>query len=156
MRTSKQDLGDRGERAVHEHVKCPRCRRERHLTQLPKNFQCADLICKFCGFLAQVKAATLPEGSADRPQRVLGAAWEPQREQIMAGIFHDLFVVGFSPRQRLVRIDRIPAHVLQVSPEVFQPRAPLGPNAKRAGWRGFNYDLTKVPPIGIEQVYPGS
>jgi hypothetical protein len=71
--TAIQELGLRGEAAVRKHVACPRCRRERHLVSLPRNFQCADLICKFCGFLAQVKATTTTGG--DRiPSRILGGA----------------------------------------------------------------------------------
>src|SRR5262245_48962834 len=103
------------------------------------------MICKFCGFLAQVKAVTLEKGTDELPPRILGAAWAPQREQMIAGIFHGLYLVGFSPRQRLVRIDYVPAHVLQASPDVFEPRNPLGPTPRRAGWTGFNYNLTKLP-----------
>jgi hypothetical protein len=137
---------------VGRHVPCPRCNKPRHLAKLQRNFQCADLICKFCGYLAQVKAATL--SGTTRPDRVLGAAWAPQHEQIIAGIYHGLFIVGFSQVGRLVRIDYIPAHILQTTPEIFEPRNPLRPTAKRAGWQGFNYNLTKVPPVGISQVYP--
>jgi type II restriction enzyme len=135
--TARQALGFRGEKAVSERIPCPRCGRPRHLARLPTNFQCADLICKFCGFLAQVKAVTLPVGATDFPDRVLGAAWGPQHDQIMAGIFHGLYLVGFSANGRLVRIDYVPAHVLQSSPEVFEPRQPLRSTAKRAGWTGF-------------------
>ncbi|WP_404798915.1 DpnI domain-containing protein [Acinetobacter thermotolerans] len=31
------------------------------------------------------------------------------------------------------------------SPELFVPRKPLSDQAKRAGWQGFLYDLSKVP-----------
>lgn len=150
--TAKQLLGRRGEDAVHDHVPCPRCNRERHLTALPANFQCADLICKFCGFLAQVKATTVHDGQ--RPDRILGAAWAPQHEQILAGIYQPLYVVGFSTSGRLVRIDYVPAHILAATPLVFEPRKPLGATAKRAGWTGFNYNLSVIPAIGIKQVYP--
>jgi hypothetical protein len=112
------------------------------------------VICKFCGYLAQVKAVTLAEGSEELPARVLGAAWGPQQEQMIAGIFHGLYIVGFARGRRLVRIDYVPGHVLQVSPEVFEPRKPLGPKARRAGWTGFNYNLAKLPAIGIQRVYP--
>jgi hypothetical protein len=79
----------------------------------------------------------------------------PQHEQIMAGIYHGLFIAGFTPTGRLVRIGFVPPRVLQGSPEVFKPRRPLSPNAKRAGSQGFVYNLTKLPKIGIRQVYPG-
>lgn len=154
MATARQQLGVKGEEAVRRHVACPRCNKRRHLTRLPTNFQCADVICKFCGFLAQVKATTLPKGSSHLPPRILGAAWGPQHEQIVAGIYHGLYVVGFSAAGRLVRIDYVPAHVLQATPQAFEPRKPLSATAKRAGWRGFIYNLEKLPAIGVKQVYP--
>lgn len=153
MPTAKQKLGEKGERAVREKVPCPRCNRPRHLSRLPVNFQCADVICRFCGYLAQVKAVTLQEGSTELPNRILGAAWGPQQEQIVADIYHGLYVAGFTKSGRLVRIDYVPAHILRVTPEVFEPREPLKETAKRAGWQGFNYNLTKLPQIGIQTVF---
>jgi hypothetical protein len=152
MATSRQKLGEKGELAVSRRVPCPRCNRPRHLAKLQRNFQCADLICKFCGFLAQVKAVTIK--GDELPDRILGAAWGPQHEQLIAGIFHGLYIVGFSDTQRLVRIDYVPAHVLQASPQVFEPRAPLKETAQRAGWQGFVYNLAKLPEIGVKRVYP--
>ncbi|OGO59378.1 MAG: hypothetical protein A2V85_08575 [Chloroflexi bacterium RBG_16_72_14] len=131
---------------------CPRCGKARHLTPLRANFQCADLICKFCGFLAQVKALTLIDG--ELPDHVLGAAWGPQHEQIVAGIFQPLFLVGFSSGAELLSIDYVPAHILQATPSVFEPRKPLGKTARRAGWQGFLYNISLLPPIGIVRLYP--
>jgi type II restriction enzyme len=119
---------------------------------LPANFQCADLICKFCGFLAQVKATTM--AGTELPKVVLGAAWAPQHDQIMAGIYQPLFVVGFGQAGKLVRIDYVPSHILSATPAVFEPRNPLSPTARRAGWVGFNYNLGALPKIGIKQVFP--
>lgn len=62
-----------------------------------------------------MKAVTLVEGRL--PDRVMGAAWGPQRDQIVAGIFHALFVVAFSPLGRLVSVDYVPGHILQAVPE---------------------------------------
>jgi type II restriction enzyme len=31
------------------------------------------------------------------------------------------------------------------SPDIFVARKPLSDSARRAGWRGFYYDLDKVP-----------
>ncbi|MGK4455787.1 hypothetical protein, partial [Klebsiella pneumoniae] len=55
MATAKQLLGARGEIMVTKKCGCPRCKRKRTLRRLPVNFKCADVICDFCGFLAQVK-----------------------------------------------------------------------------------------------------
>jgi type II restriction enzyme len=154
MATARQQLGAKGEKSIRDHVPCPRCNRPRHLTPLQRNFQCADLICKFCGYLAQVKAVTLRGDSHELPSRILGAAWGPQHEQIMAGIYHGLFIACFSEAGKLVRIDYIPAHILQTCPAIFEPRKPLSASARRAGWRGFIYNLDEVPAVGVKQLFP--
>jgi type II restriction enzyme len=154
MPTPRQVLGRKGEIAVRDHVPCPRCRRSRHLVPLTANFQCADLICKFCGFLAQVKATRSVDGRL--PMRILGAAWRPQHEQILAGIFQPLFIAVFDTGGRLTSIHYVPAHILQSAPTVFEPRDPLSATAKRPGWTGFNYNLSKLPPIGVEEVFRAS
>lgn len=101
-----------------------------------------------------MKAVTLREVQESLPDRILGAAWRPVREQIEEEIFHDLFLVGFSPRGRLVRIERVSANALRKSPEVFAPREPLRETARRAGWQGFTYDLRRLPFGAREQVFP--
>jgi hypothetical protein len=154
MASARQRLGEKGEKAVCDRLPCPRCNRKRHLRRLPPNFQCADVICKFCGFLAQVKATTLKDGTDDLPDRILGAAWGPQQQQIAAGIFHGLYIAGFRESGRLVRIDYVPGHILESTPQVFEPRAPLKPTAKRAGWTGFIYNLALLPTVGVIGVYP--
>ena len=150
-RTPKQEIGYQGESEVRQRVPCPRCRRPRHLTPLGPNFQCADLICKFCGYLAQVKSITVPGDSL--PDRILGAAWGPQHEQIVAGIYQPLSIAAFSPLGLLKWIDFVPAHILQACPTVFEPRKPLSASARRAGWQGFYYNLTQLPQVGIKRVF---
>jgi type II restriction enzyme len=151
--TPAQELGDRGERAVRDHVICPRCNRTRQFRPLPKNFECVDVICKFCGFLAQVKATDVGTSEGLRRAQIPGGAWGPQHLRIVAGIFHGLYVVCFQGR-RLLRIDYIPAHMLQAYPSVYKPRRKLSATAKRAGWQGFMYDLAQLPPVASLQVYP--
>jgi hypothetical protein len=153
MPTKNQALGEKGESAVAQRISCPRCNKPKQLTRLPANFQCADVICKFCGFLAQVKATKLRGTTTELPAVILGAAWGPQHEQIIAGIYHGLYVVCYDSAEKLVRIDFIPAHILQVTPEVFEPRKPLSESAKRAGWQGFMIRLDKLPAVGVKRVY---
>lgn len=153
MPTKNQALGDKGEIAISKLIPCPRCNKPKHLTRLPTNFQCADVICKFCGFLAQVKATQLRGSGTELPSTILGAAWGPQHEQIIAGIYHGLYIVCYDSTDKLVRIDFIPAHILQVTPEIFEPRRPLSETVKRAGWQGFIIRLDKVSAVGIKRVY---
>jgi type II restriction enzyme len=119
------------------------------------NFECADLICKFCGFLAQVKATRLPVGTEDLPEKIPSGAWAPQHARILAGIYHGLYVAGFKRNGRtLVRIDYVPPHVLEATPQAFEPRRPLSATAKRAGWRGYTLNLGKLPAVGMQRIFP--
>jgi hypothetical protein len=78
MGTVRQQLGERGELIVVKKCSCPRCKRPRTLKRLPTNFKCADVICDFCGYLAQVKAATVRNVEVI-PNHLLGGAWSVQK-----------------------------------------------------------------------------
>jgi hypothetical protein len=148
MATAKQLLGRLGELRVVQHCACPRCKRIRTLRRLPVNFKCADVICDFCGYLAQVKAATSRD--ADKlPKRLLGAAWSVQKRRMDAGIYFPLFVVLFCGRSSVIYY--LSADLQ--SPSMFRPRAPLSKRARRAGWQGFEYDLTTVRGLGMVRVW---
>ena len=55
MATARQKLGKFGEERVVKDCTRPSFKRARTLARLPTNFKCADVICDFCGNLAQVK-----------------------------------------------------------------------------------------------------
>jgi hypothetical protein len=80
MATKRQVLGRYGEMCVVSECACPKCKRSRTLKRLPLNFKCADVICDFCGYLAQVKAVSVDHIDII-PKTVLNAAWGPQRDQ---------------------------------------------------------------------------
>ncbi len=86
-----QLLGDYGEGVV-VRLSCPRCKHERTLRRLPINFRCADVICDFCGYLAQVKATERADVDT-LPRSLMGSAWAPQKERMDAGIYFPLFIV---------------------------------------------------------------
>lgn len=139
MSTRKQKLGKKGEKLIVQQCSCPRCKHEKTLKQLPRNFKCADIICEFCGYLAQVK--TKRTNDTERlPNSILGGAWVVQKERMDAGIYFPLFIVLINDKKEH-SIHYLPAD-LQPK-EMFIPRKPLSENAKRAGWQGFMYDLTK-------------
>jgi hypothetical protein len=142
MPTSRQELGLRGERVVVQSCRCPRCKRPRTLRRLPANFKCADVICDFCGYLAQVKSATSTD-PARIPSVILGAAWTVQKERMDAGIYFPLFLVLFASVGHYA-VYYLAADLQDSS--MFLPRAPLSASARRAGWRGFVYNLKGVAP----------
>lgn len=90
MATVGQQLGAWGEQLVAKVCDCPQCKRRKTLKRLPPNFKCADLICDFCGYLAQVKSTSVAAVSP-LPKQVLGAAWRPQKERMDAAIYFPLF-----------------------------------------------------------------
>jgi hypothetical protein len=108
---------------------------------LPGNFKCADLICDFCGFLAQVKAATVADVNT-LPEKVLGAAWGPQKARMDAAIYFPLYLVLATPNRRNFGVYYLSADLQP--PELFEARKPLSASARRAGWQGFLYDLRAV------------
>ena len=139
MATARQELGKLGEEHVARQCSCPKCKRSKTLVRLPPNFKCADLICDFCGYLAQVKA-TRVRNVDEVPRTILGAAWAPQRQRMDSGIYFPLFLVLVS--EAATAVYYLSADLQ--TPEMFKERAPLSATAKRAGWQGFLYDLTSV------------
>lgn len=138
MATAKQDLGKFGEKLVATSCTCPSCKRNSTLVRLPPNFKCADLICDFCGYLAQVKTRTKANVS-HIPKTVPGAAWAPQRARMEAGIYFPLFLVLTNKSRREHAIYYLPGDLQER--DMFIEREPLSPQAQRAGWQGFKYVL---------------
>jgi len=141
MPTGRQLLGSFGEQRVVKECSCPRCKRDGTLIRLPSNFKCADVICDFCGYLAQVKSTKVSDINTI-PDTVLGAAWGPQKERMTSAIYFPLFLVLVGPSQKDYSIFYLAADLQE--PRMFKPRSPLSPKARRAGWQGFTYDLRPV------------
>lgn len=139
MRTEKQNLGDWGEALICQKFDCPKCKRKKTLKKLPVNFKCADIICDFCGYLAQVKTKSVKHSEALNvlPKQILAAAWGPQKERMDAGIYFPLFLA--------LKLDAVKWSVFYVPSDLqlekmFVKRKPLSQNAKRAGWEGYYLD----------------
>jgi type II restriction enzyme len=141
MPTQKQITGRLGEMLVSQKCECPRCKRARSLVRLPNNFKCADVICDFCGYLAQVKATRVKDPEKI-PKTVLGAAWKPQQERMKSGIYFPLFLVLIGPGRGNHAVFYLSADLQR--PEIFRPRKALSKSARRAGWQGFIYRLETV------------
>lgn len=140
MATKKQELGAWGEDLIVKKCVCPKCKRSKTLKRLPINFKCADLVCDFCGYLAQVKSMNV-KSLTPLPKQVIGAAWGPQKARMDAAIYFPLFLVLKSPNGHSVYY--LPTDFQ--SEALFTPRCPLSETAKRAGWQGFMYNLDAIP-----------
>ncbi len=144
--TEKQFLGKFGEKVVATSQHCPKCKRKKTLKSLPPNFKCANIVCDFCGYLAQVKSFTTK--NTDRlPDQIPGAAWGPQKERMDAGIFYPLYLVAVSSSSKSYGLWYLPADLQNFA--MFVPRKPLSAKAKRHGWQGFMIDLRKAVSLPI-------
>jgi type II restriction enzyme len=141
MATVRQDLGLFGEISVVKLCACPRCKRRKSLIRLPPNFKCADVICDFCGFLAQVKASTVSDVDVP-PKTILGAAWGPQRDRMAAAIYFPLYLVLKARSSENHSIFYLSADLQE--PAMFLARKPLSSTARRPGWQGFHYNIDAV------------
>lgn len=140
MLTSKQKLGEKGEILVTKNCRCPKCNLKNTLRRLPTNFKCADIICDFCGFLAQVKCKTVSDVNK-LTSECIGAAWKVQNERMGAGIYFPLYLVQIAGR----KISIFYLSTKHQTPKLFKIRKPLSSKAKRAGWQGFIYNFRVLP-----------
>lgn len=143
MATARQKLGASGERLVASHARCPGCKQEdKTFKRLPTNFKCADLICDFCGYLAQVKTKSI---GGDLPctmrGSIRGGAWGPQSDRMDAGIYFSLYVVLVTEHRR-AGIYFLPRDLQTRA--MFEPRTPLPDSAERAGWQGFTIRMRRA------------
>nr|WP_297323428.1 DpnI domain-containing protein [uncultured Bartonella sp.] len=137
---NRQKLSELGENYVIKQCGCPHCKKMRALVRLPLNFKCADIVCDFCGYLAQVKT-TRVKNIASIPDRILGAAWDTQKERMDAAIYFPLFIVLIND------LDAYSIYCLSAdlqNREMFKPRKPLSATARRAGSQGFIIDTSIV------------
>jgi type II restriction enzyme len=141
LATDRQVTGEFGEKLVTKALTCPRCKIGNRLQRLPTNFKCADLICDFCGYLAQVKTCTVADVNVP-PDSIMGAAWRPQKDRMDAGIYFPLYIVALSKDRKSHAIYYLSADLQE--PDIFEARAPLSATARRAGWQGFNYRLAHI------------
>lgn len=140
MATKHQVLGARGEALVAKRCRCPQCKKFGTLKRLPVNFKCADVVCDFCGFLAQVKTTNVSDLNR-LPTRLLGAAWNVQKDRMDAGIYFPIFLILMAGRKTATYYISADMQI----PEMFVARNPLSKEARRAGWRGFMYNLSTLP-----------
>ncbi len=139
MSTAKQKLGVYGENIVIKNLICQKCKKNKTLKKLPINFKCADIICDFCGFLAQVKTSNVKDINI-LPNTILGAGWKVQKERMNEGIYFPLYLI-------LVNQNNYSIFYLSVdnqSEKIFVPRKPLSSKARRAGWQGFIYEIKNI------------
>ena len=152
-RTLRQKHGELAEKAVSKYCSCPKCKKSNaKLKPLRSGFTGADVICDFCGYLAQVKGAT----SKGKIGIVPGAAWKPQKERLNAGIYFPVFVVKIQ-NEKPISIHYIAADFLEkrfYKPGNRPRRIESGrpPGKPRLHWM-FNFDFRKLDQNRIIKVW---
>jgi type II restriction enzyme len=149
-----QEHGDLAEKAVSRYCSCPNCKKpSAKLKVLPEGFTCADVICDFCGYLAQVKGTS----KRGRITSVPGGGWVAQEQRLDAGIYFPLYIVKLQDGKP-VSIHYLPADFLKREffvkgdkPRTIKSGQPIG--KPRIYWM-FNYDFRKLDPNRMIQVWP--
>jgi len=144
---SKKEIGDSAEKLVCRRLSCPRCKGGK-LRRLPPNFPCADVICSFCGYVAQVKAHKVTDPEDETITKLIGGSWRAQKKRIEAGIYMPVYVV-LHFRDRMHKILYLSVdHQLR---KMFRPRR----KPRRGAWR-FDYHFDWETNRFFVQVYDRS
>lgn len=116
---------------------CVRCQ-SAHLEPHPNNRRVADLQCPVCQLEYQLKAQQKPFGT-----RLNDGAYAPMRAAVESGTGPAFLFMHYSRESWQVRdLSLVPSFAFPLSAVVARP--PLGPHARRAGWQGCYFDLTRI------------
>lgn len=112
------------------------------LDRLPNNSPVADLRCPRCADEYELKSKKGRFGP-----RVADGAYSAMRERLVAKNNPHLMLLSYDAAARQATdIIVIPRHFFVL--DLIEPRKPLAPTARRAGWIGCNINISRVPPSG--------
>jgi type II restriction enzyme len=132
------------ERWTKENFYCPSC--GQGLRPFPPGTKVRDFYSPTCTEEFQLKAAQNPFS-----RTALGANYDATMEALLHDKFPSLIFLHYN-RPRWMVEDLFVAHRACITTSCIAPRNPLGPKARRGGWRGYNIRLDMVPQIGRIQV----
>lgn len=113
------------------------------LTQTSGNTRALDFRCSDCREPYELKSSRRPFG-----RRVLDGEYSTLVRALSSYDNPNLFLLNYDLAQMSVRdLRAIPRTVLSRLNVI--PRRPLGPLARRAGWRGCSIDLEGLPPSAV-------
>lgn len=126
---------------VHDNVFCPACGATA-IRKLPNNSPVADFSCDDCSEQFELKSQRTRFGA-----RVVDGAYKTMTARLLARDNPNLLLMRYD-RAALSVTDLIvvPKHFF--TPLIIEPRKPLAPTARRAGWQGCNILLSGVPNAG--------
>lgn len=122
-------------------VGCPNCG-SLTLDRLPANTPVSDLRCPACGEEYELKSKQGRFGA-----RVPDGAYRTMQQRLVEQNNPHLMLLAYDGVSReATDILVIPKHFFVLA--LIEPRPPLAPPARRAGWQGCNINISKVPPSG--------
>ena len=125
---------------VTENVFCPCCGNP-HISKLENNLAVADMRCKKCGEVFELKSKNGNIG-----KKILDGAYETMIERISSFTNPELFVLQYSPDYAVTDLTFIPKFFFV--PNIIEKRKPLPPTARRHGWVGCNILYSNIPEQG--------
>lgn len=126
---------------VRNHLFCPNCGASR-VRQFVGNRPVADFFCSDCREEYELKSQKGRFGP-----RVTDGAFRTMCERVASANNPSLILLNYDAVRRTVtNLFFVPKHFFVR--EVIQPRKPLAPTARRAGWIGCNILLSEIPDAG--------
>ncbi|HXX56702.1 MAG TPA: DpnI domain-containing protein [Thermodesulfovibrionales bacterium] len=120
---------------------CPSCKQPR-LQTARDNTKVIDFVCDDCSETYQLKSQNKPLG-----EKILDSAYGPMIESIKNNRTPNLFLLHYNSQEYCAEtLLIVPRYFLTLS--CIEPRKPLSPNARRAGWIGCNIVLKEIPVDG--------
>src|SRR5688572_18102043 len=117
---------------------CPGCGADQ-LEKFANNREAADFHCARCGEEYELKSQKGRFGPS-----VVDGAYAAMLRRLQSANNPSLLLMNYDlQRLAVTNLFVVPRHVF--TPEIIQARPPLGPTARRAGWRGCNILLREVP-----------
>ena len=117
---------------------CPSCKQPR-LQTARDNTKVIDFVCDHCSEIYQLKSQSRRLGD-----RILDSAYGPMIDSIKRNRTPNLFLLHYNSQSYYAEnLLIVPRYFLTLS--CVEPRNPLSPNARRAGWVGCNILLKDIP-----------
>src|SRR5262249_24090787 len=115
---------------VSQNLYCVACNSSR-LHQSPNNSRAVDFTCAKCNSPYELKS-----GSKWNERRIPDAGYQAMIQAIRGESIPNLLVMQYGADWKVKNLMLVPSFFFTES--AIQPRTPLGPTARRAGWIGCN------------------
>ena len=147
-RSASQKIRAMTEHWLAENIFCPCCGNA-HVDKMPNNSPVADVYCKNCGEVFELKSKGNSIGA-----RINDGAYRTMIERITSNINPQLFVMQYSSALSVTNLTLIPKFFFTT--DIIEKRKPLSATARRIGWIGCNILYEKIPAQGkIEVIRDG-